>query len=330
MTDSLSLTGWVVMDEKEKSNRFRIISFSKKKESSTILDPWVSVLGIIEAPSLLKISQKQYTFVMHLVDELSRFLDTLERNRIQARALKQKSSSNKTTNDLKLTICLTASKTFTLAVIDGLDDEIICQPAPPPSSLPEAKLEPVLRDTSDVNILIDSVTKPIPIVANTTKAEPSTSTKNLKKTKPEENLVSKGSRGSPVSSSMNMSDTSDETLSQLDTTEDLDADLDASLFLNDFEQQQQEQQVTRIELDDDCISLTGNNYVVATPLESINGVFVKLNQINVCITQNEEKIRQPFYIACNVKYLRLDEFSSLKFDTIKPKLFENERPGMMN
>ena len=36
------------------------------------------------------------------------------------------------------------------------------------------------------------------------------------------------------------------------------------------------------------------------------------------------------YIACNVKYLRIDEFSSMKVDTIKPKLFENERPGTLN
>ena len=36
------------------------------------------------------------------------------------------------------------------------------------------------------------------------------------------------------------------------------------------------------------------------------------------------------YIACNVKYLRLDEFSSLKMDAIKPKLFENERPGRID
>ncbi|CAF2368503.1 unnamed protein product [Rotaria sp. Silwood2] len=30
------------------------------------------------------------------------------------------------------------------------------------------------------------------------------------------------------------------------------------------------------------------------------------------------------FIACNVKYLGIGKFSSLKFDTIKSKLFENE------
>lgn len=31
------------------------------------------------------------------------------------------------------------------------------------------------------------------------------------------------------------------------------------------------------------------------------------------------------YVACSVKGVRIDEFDSLKFDAIKPKLFENER-----
>jgi hypothetical protein len=62
----------------------------------------------------------------------------------------------------------------------------------------------------------------------------------------------------------------------------------------------------------------------------VNGVFVKLNQINVCITEDDDKDGSPMYVACNIKYLRIDEFSSLKFNTIKPKLFEKENPGMMN
>lgn len=33
------------------------------------------------------------------------------------------------------------------------------------------------------------------------------------------------------------------------------------------------------------------------------------------------------YVAATVKNVRIDEFQSLKFDAIKPKLFENERPG---
>ncbi len=61
----------------------------------------------------------------------------------------------------------------------------------------------------------------------------------------------------------------------------------------------------------------------------VNGVFVKLNQINVCITEDDGKTDKPFYIACNVKYLRIDEFSSMKFNKIQPKLFENESPGMV-
>ncbi|CAF4200456.1 unnamed protein product, partial [Rotaria magnacalcarata] len=34
--------------------------------------------------------------------------------------------------------------------------------------------------------------------------------------------------------------------------------------------------------------------------------------------------------ACNVKHLRIDEFHSLKFDSLKPKLFENESPDKCN
>jgi len=36
------------------------------------------------------------------------------------------------------------------------------------------------------------------------------------------------------------------------------------------------------------------------------------------------------YIACSVKNLRIDEFQSLKFDSLKPRLFDNERPGKIN
>ena len=306
-----------------------MISFDslRRTNSCNALDPWVSVLGVIEAPSLIKISQKQYTFIMHLVDELSLFLDTLERNRIQTRSLIKKPSSNSLGKDLKMTICLTASKTFTLAVIDGLDDEQIRHPTPPPSNFPEAELEPVLRDTSEATAVIDLITTPISIVASTAKVETPPPAKTIKKLKPEENRldVSKAPRGSPLSSSANLSDTSDETLSQFDTTEDLDSDFDASVFLNDLEHQQET--ITRIQLDVDSISLPGNNYILAAPLDLTNGVFVKLNQINVCFTENEEKEGQPFYVACNVKYLRLDEFSLMKFDTIKTKLFENESPG---
>ncbi len=55
-----------------------------------------------------------------------------------------------------------------------------------------------------------------------------------------------------------------------------------------------------------------------------------MNQINVCITEDEEKNGKPMYIACNTKYLRIDEFHALNFDALKPKLFENERSGLIN
>ncbi len=57
---------------------------------------------------------------------------------------------------------------------------------------------------------------------------------------------------------------------------------------------------------------------------------MKVNQIKVCMAEDTEKNGKPMYVACNVKNLRIDEFHSLKFDSIKPKLFENERPGMID
>jgi hypothetical protein len=48
------------------------------------------------------------------------------------------------------------------------------------------------------------------------------------------------------------------------------------------------------------------------------------------MTNDEEKTDKPMYVACNIKNVRIDEFHSLKFDSIKPKLFENERPGIFD
>jgi hypothetical protein len=259
--------------------------------NSSSSSPWANVLSIIEAPSMLKVSQKQFTFMMHFVDELGLFLDVLERNKVQSRLIRQQlqkesSSSNIPSNDTKITVCLLAPTTFTLAVIDGLEDAMINLSTPaPPSSLPEPELEPVMRDTSDSHIVIDLVTAPAPIVASTVKLEPSSPSINIieetnnasdnlnkgfnllaqKKSKIEENIqrgleiTSKGSRASSQSSLMNMSDNGDDTAAQWDQlSEDLDTDLDATLLNNDFEQPQQEK-AARIELDDDSISLTGKN-----------------------------------------------------------------------
>ena len=57
-------------------------------------------------------------------------------------------------------------------------------------------------------------------------------------------------------------------------------------------------------------------------------MFVKVKDIKVCVSQDEEKSGKPMYVACSVKNLRIDEFDSLKFDAIKPKLFDNERFSM--
>ena len=240
---------------------------------------------------MLKISQKQYTFIMHLVDEFGLFLDVLERNKVQSRVIKQQlqreSSSSPSTppsNDMRMTVCLICPTTFTLAVLDGFDDIKIDIPvAALPPSLPEAELEPVMHDSSDANVVVDLIAASAPIVAGTAKIEPpppsSSSTlvtdeippgDNLskafhllgkKKGRIEENIqrgldiASKASRGSSQSSLVNLSDNGDDTSSQWDQlSEDFDADLDITSFNLDVDLQQQ-QNAARIELDDDSLSL---------------------------------------------------------------------------
>jgi len=276
---------------------------------STTSSPWANILSVIEIPSMIKMSQKQYTFMMHLVDEFGLFLDVLERNKVQTRLIKQQlqqnsSSLNTPSNDMKITVCLLSPTTFTLAVIDGLEDAIINLSTPElPPILPEPDIEPVMRDKSDSNIVVNLITTSAPIIAGTAKIEPSSSPSvniieennttngnlnkgfNLlgqKKSKIEENIqrgldiTSRGSRGSSQSSLVNMSDNADDTSSQWDQlSEDLDADLDPTFLNNEFEQQQQQQEKpARIELDEDSISSTekinANKVVIGTnALESV-------------------------------------------------------------
>ena len=292
MTDTLSVSAWTVLDERRKDP----------------LDPsslWLNALAVLETPSMLKLSQKQYTFLMHLVDEVGLFLDVLERNRVQARLLKQTSSPS---TDVNFTLCLTIPTTFTLAIIDGLQETIIQLPNASSTSLFEAEKEANLRDAPEV---LDAILATTPIIASTAKVE------SWKKSVPQ---------GSSLSSSAYFSEHSDETSSQFDLSEDLDADLEGSLFAGDFEPAQP-QKAIRLDLEEDSWSITGKTNLSRTAIESANGVFVKLNQINVCITEEDTKANSPLYVACNVKHLRIDEFSALKFDAIKPKLFQSERPG---
>ena len=278
--------------------------------NSSLSSPWANILAVLEAPAMMKLSQKQYTFMMHLVDELGIFLDVLERNKVQSRLIKQQlqqdsSSPSSPPNDVKITACILSPTTFTLAVIDGLEDAIVnlATPAPPPV-LPEAELEPTMRDKSDSNVVIDLVTISAPLVASTAKIEPPSTPKinlveennpivenlnkgfNLlaqQKGQTEENIQrgleisSKSSRGSSQTSLVNMSDSSDEALSQIDQlNEDLDAYFDPALLNNEFEQKQEK--AARIELDDDSVSLSDRNntnkMVVGTnALESVCIIF---------------------------------------------------------
>ncbi|CAF1314302.1 unnamed protein product [Adineta ricciae] len=320
LISSLSFNGWAVLDMNGK-------------------DSLANVLGVLESPSILKISRKQYTFIMRLVDELGLFFEAIDRNTIHTNSLKEKPSSETVPDEMKIAICLTASTTFVVAVIDDLENATLDLPTPTSSSIPEFDIDSVTPDAPDTTI-VDEILTPTPTaptISMPTRVESPVQVKSspaptTKRSKFEENLhrgleiLSKGTRGSSVASSMNMSDNSDDTLSQLDITEDLDAELDASLLTTDLEQQK----AARIELDDDCISLAEKKNVRKTATESVSGVFLKINQINICMTEDGTKADKPMYIACDAKYLRIDEFSSLKFDAIKPKLFENENPDEYN
>ncbi|CAF4441312.1 unnamed protein product, partial [Rotaria magnacalcarata] len=52
MTDSFSISSWAVLDEKQQI-------------ASSISSPWVNILSVLETSTMLKISQKQYTFIIH-------------------------------------------------------------------------------------------------------------------------------------------------------------------------------------------------------------------------------------------------------------------------
>lgn len=353
MTDTFSVLSWSVIDQLNDSSS------------------WLNVLGVIESPSMLKISQKQYTFLMHLVDEFGLFLDVLDRNKMQTRLIKEQISIDQVKKgdgkEMKMTVCLHCPRTFTLAVLDGLKEtkiDPLNSSLPTTTSLPEAELEPTMNDSSDGNLVVDLVTAAAPIVAGTVKfeapASPSiqindqfTPNDNLskgfnllgqKKSKIEEQIQrgleisSKTSRGSSQSSMMNLSEMTDDSSQWDQLSEDLDADSDLISLNNDFEQQQQPQQqkAARIELDDDNSSLaekTSSNPSNSNPkaIEPVNGVFIKLTGLQLCLTNAENKDdRSLTYVAGQVKYLRIDEFHEMKIESLKPKLFDNERPDKVN
>lgn len=272
MISSLSLNGWATLDTSDKGTttplRFPSID-------CLCSDPAVSILGVLETPPILKISQRQFTFIMRLVDELGAFLDIIDRSTAQTALIKQKLSIEAAINDMKMTICLAVPTTFTLAVIDSLESTMFDLPTSSSVSSREAEIDLIARDEPPATVLEDVViaTPVAPATPLPTKVElpKNPSIPVPKKSRFEENLhrgfefIAKGSRGSSVASSVNMSDNSDDTLSQLDITEDLDAELDASLFASDFEQQK----AARIELDEDSLSLLEKKSVRNTALETV-------------------------------------------------------------
>ena len=163
---------------------------------------------------MVKVSQKQYTFLMHLVDEFGLFLDVLDRT----------DSAKPSSTKSKMTVCITCPSEFTLAVLDGFLDVKV----DPSAALPRASLpEPELRDTSDANIVVDLVAVSVPIVAGTTKLEEKAV--QLSGEKIEQHIQ----RGLEIASPINANDLSDES-SEWDQMSDLDAESDAASFTNEL------------------------------------------------------------------------------------------------
>ncbi|CAF5174762.1 unnamed protein product [Rotaria sp. Silwood1] len=109
--------------------------------------------------------------------------------------------------------------------MDAFEDPIINHLTSIPSSLSEDDIEPIMRNTSEANVVIDLITTLVSIIASIAKIEKPIPNKSLdpsrvKKSKIEMNIqrgleiASKGGRGSFISLLMNMSDASDKTSSQ--------------------------------------------------------------------------------------------------------------------
>ncbi|CAF1379368.1 unnamed protein product, partial [Didymodactylos carnosus] len=105
MIDSLTVSGWVVVDERQKDNEPKLLN----------------ILSVIEGNSVLKITQKQYTFLMKLADEISLFSDALDRTKLKSNLIKRK-TSKEIDEEMKIILCLTTPSQFTLAVLESLEE----------------------------------------------------------------------------------------------------------------------------------------------------------------------------------------------------------------
>ncbi|CAF1022643.1 unnamed protein product [Didymodactylos carnosus] len=368
MIDSLTISGWMVLDQ------------NNKDDESKSDDSLLNILCVIEGNSMIKITQKQYTFVMNLINEIGLFLDVLDQTKLQSDLIERK-TSGKRSKETKITLCLTTPSQLTLAVLESLEELGEESSSVQISILGESNgivsdsgqtttvsnldinTEPnaTLQDSSDANLVVDLVTTPAAILAGTVKLEApvqpslpspsisvislsnestasSTATNNLtkgfsllgqKRSKIEE-TVQKGldtlkvrapSQSSLFNSGSAGSD-SDETSSQWDLSDDLDADLESNFGDDNMKNGDLQQKGARIDIDDDLNSLKGVS--AHSGFDLVNGTFVKLDRIDLCIT--EEISSKQFYVGCNINDIHVDEFIGLKFENIKPKLFDNNIP----
>jgi hypothetical protein len=239
---------------------------------------------VVEMPSMIKLSQRQYTFIMQLIDELGDFMNILERNKLETRRIKKNlssSSSDVSMDELKITISLTIPTTFTLAVVDAMPETIVQHTAGLSSSVPDADRESIRCEQSHTASTIGSslgsaVNVSIPVKddassMNQTLSHNQTKSTATRKSKVDETntrLMDNTRHSSFVSSSININDQNDETSSQWDLSEDLDADMDMSVIVNDFEVPSQTK-TSRILLDDDSWSSSGGINLAGGTLEVV-------------------------------------------------------------
>ena len=286
MIDSVSINGWAVLDEK-REGQFNIGSFISFVNflSDSSSSPWINTLCVLESPSMLKISQKQYTFFMHVIDELEILLNVLSSIKKQTTTIKQNNSIPiGSSKNFFFTFCLSVPTTFTLAVIDELHETLVhLSNATTSASLTDSNEESAVRDASEHNILGESNSTSLSSVTGTMKHDSSSFSINanknsgMKKSKNDESLI----RGTDafgqvpsLGSSVSFSEQNDETSSQWDISEDLDADYEASIFGNDFDTQQPAK-AARLEIDEDRWSSSGRNNLTMTALDSVNSSFWK-------------------------------------------------------
>jgi hypothetical protein len=238
----------------------------------------MNILSVVEAPTLVKLSQQQYTFLMHLADEMIIFLDVLKENTTHARPAEQcslSSSIGQSTGDMKITVCLACPTTFTLVVLDGIDNELSAMSMPNGSLDGEPESGACDTSTMNTSVDVDKTCASCPADVDLSIPDATSSNDNGHKLshsiglrKGKVDIVPKVSRGISQSSLITTNESVDDSSQWEQMSDDLDNDLDFMPMNNTFDSQTK---AARIDIDDDSLSfnekistrtaITGSNCV---------------------------------------------------------------------